>query len=662
MNHAVNIFDRETRAPIATEINFEPLSWTSNIDGGPKTAEVRGWGSVDALVDAFTWLGKILWIYDENGEPCWWGFIESVELNGVGVGVGLTLESMYNAVAVQYTIAGETETQRTNWSEDLYSVNLYERKELMYSAGELSIPRALELQSTLLTRFAHPTRYLTPSDTQPAPEIRIRCLGEWAKLDWRYYDRPDGKSVFEEGGNYIPFGFEIYSNEMAVYGPVLADYQERLGNIPEGTYLFVTGTVLQDGDTVKVTKKAEAKGERVVISSTGVSFEPADDVLGADIDKLKANNIIRITGATNGSNNGYFLINTYHPDETPQRIEVNNKTIVTEAAGNTITIEQGHYVEVEKQWKREIAASYLTVRTAAILLAQRVEIPAGLGWDVARIGILAKRIGNPTDTLRIDIYTDSGGSIGSFNSYTEIQPGDIPDTGRGWVFGEYSVGSRLSVAGGGAFWFLIWRTGARSADHYYEIELADNTEYDGTRLWYSPDAVSYYEWWGDQPVAIPFRVYSAERADVQLSTMISQISSLGVAGTTLASAPESNPWRDGSGTGKTEIEQMKQSGIYGNVTRDRRVVVWQSLENDEPSNWLELRPDGRLYENNQPIPAGQTPVNRWVKLTFPFVLPGVLGEPFLIEECTYNPQQGGWSITPYGAPTPYEIADFLVNG
>lgn len=662
MMHAFNIFDRNTRRPVTTEVQFQPLSWTNNIDGGPKNAEIRGWGSIEALIDAFSWLGKIGWIYDENGEPCWWGYIESVELSGVGVSMGLTLESMFNAVQVQYTVVGETETRKTEWATDEYSIALYERKELMYSAGELSEARALELQTELLTRFGRPVRYVSPGDVQPAPEVRIRCLGEWAKLDWRYFERPDGKAVFEEGGNYIPFGFEVYSNEMAVYGQVLADYQERLGNIPEGTYLVVEGLLTQSGDTVKVTKKAEAKGERVVITSTAVEFQPADDVLGNVIDKLKQNNIIRITGATNGSNNGYFLINTYHPDETPQRIEVNNKTIVTEAAGNSITIEQGHYIEVEKQWKREIAASYIYVRTAAILLAQRVEIPAGLSWEVARLGILAKRIGNPTDTLRVDIYSDSGGNIGSYASSYAIDPADIPNTGRGWTFAEYAAGSRLSVAGGGAFWFIIWRTGTRSADHYYEIELADNTEYAGTRLRYSVDAVSWNDWWGDQPVAIPYRAFSAERGDVQISRIVSDITSLGLAGSILASAPESNPWRDGSGTGKVEIEQLKQAGIYGNVTRDRRVVVWGSLADETPSNWLELRPDGRLYENNAPIPAGQAPVNRWVKLSFPFVLPGEFTEPFLIEECTYNADAGTWSISPFGSPTPYDIADYLVNG
>lgn len=136
-------------------------------------------------------------IEDESGTRKWWGYVNGVTLRNDAWSVGATLDGMYNAVAVAYSLAqtgvktiGQRKT--TAWATGADSVSDYGRKEFLSSQGSLSDDMATARRDDILRVRQKPQGSADPSGSlrrrgrRDSWQATILCLGWWSTLNWRY--------------------------------------------------------------------------------------------------------------------------------------------------------------------------------------------------------------------------------------------------------------------------------------------------------------------------------------------------------------------------------------------------------------------------------------------------------------------------------------------
>jgi hypothetical protein len=183
---------------IPTTLNFAPaeLSWAAM--GGPKRATIN----VESSEQAELWrllelLRCPVTVLDDQGAPCWWGYVHEAEVIYNNLAIGVTLDALYNRIAVAYSrivdpdeTAGERAT--TAWAQDAESVTEYGMRELLYSAGSTSDAHALAAQAMLLASYRLPTPAVTQvralGSLSGITRSVLYCRGWYDTLGWRYYE------------------------------------------------------------------------------------------------------------------------------------------------------------------------------------------------------------------------------------------------------------------------------------------------------------------------------------------------------------------------------------------------------------------------------------------------------------------------------------------
>lgn len=158
-------------------------SWS--VFGGPKRAEV----TVKAEDENDLWemierLRCPLILYSTRGDAVWWGYIAEVELTLPAWTVGVTIDSMYNRIAVAYT--SDAGRQTTGWLEDTDSSAEYGVKELLYTSSGSAQAHAEAARAMLLAQKKYPIPTITPADGGE-PGVTLRGRGWYDTLGWCYY-------------------------------------------------------------------------------------------------------------------------------------------------------------------------------------------------------------------------------------------------------------------------------------------------------------------------------------------------------------------------------------------------------------------------------------------------------------------------------------------
>jgi hypothetical protein len=167
--------------------------YTRHVFGGPKSCELEVSGPENMLVELSNWLRNRIEIFDDQGNPVWWGLVSRVDIPRGEVTISADLEEMANAVAVAYTLTnteGEATGARmtTPWYEDVESIQKYGRKELLLSASEINAMQADALARRKLQEGAFP-RVSAVTGSSPNVAI-ITGSGEWETLGWQYANVP----------------------------------------------------------------------------------------------------------------------------------------------------------------------------------------------------------------------------------------------------------------------------------------------------------------------------------------------------------------------------------------------------------------------------------------------------------------------------------------
>jgi len=174
----------------AGNLCVDEMSWS--VFGGPETAQLSAEGHLNALYDLANYLRCPLTVYNAQGMPVWWGFLNQVALEIGDFKLVFSLDSMTNKVAVRYSflapLGNKGEVCSTAWAEDAPSQALYGTKETILRRALIDQGFAEQLRDLTLEERALPQAELQRIAGGHAPaRATLSCLGWMHSLDWIHY-------------------------------------------------------------------------------------------------------------------------------------------------------------------------------------------------------------------------------------------------------------------------------------------------------------------------------------------------------------------------------------------------------------------------------------------------------------------------------------------
>ena len=170
-------------------LNVEVSRLTKTVFGGCDKAEIEITGEPERLFELINYLRAGVEIYDGNGNPVWWGYVQRVEIPHDKVQIVVDLDEMSNKIAVAYNLisaGGNTVGIRgtSPWVMDEDSIAKYGTKELLESGGSMNAVEAFSMATRLRNELSFPRVYVVSN--QQKATARIECYGWWHTLGWRY--------------------------------------------------------------------------------------------------------------------------------------------------------------------------------------------------------------------------------------------------------------------------------------------------------------------------------------------------------------------------------------------------------------------------------------------------------------------------------------------
>src|SRR4030095_4768746 len=141
------------------DLTLTPEMWSASDRGGCKQATVSASGSAESLAYLCGWLGDQVEIYNEMGDVVWWGDLWEIEVQLGQIVVNLSLDNIYNRIAVTYPIIlsdGSEQSATTAWAADTVSSDRYGKRELLYGQPASLGLSAVEVRDQILKRMAAP--------------------------------------------------------------------------------------------------------------------------------------------------------------------------------------------------------------------------------------------------------------------------------------------------------------------------------------------------------------------------------------------------------------------------------------------------------------------------------------------------------------------------
>lgn len=407
-------------------IVLTPRKWSAADIGGPKAAVIDASGTVEDLAYLLTWLGSRAAIENEMGTEVWWGVVYEIEANLGGVSVSLSMESVYNRVAVIYPKTlpdGSTESTTTPWAEDAESIARYGRREWLYSLSEGDADVANSVRNRLLAQASDPAPVISTIGKSTV-SATLHCRGQWQLLENYYWKNPKGFVSHEDGSG---------------------------GSQPIGASL--TDTTISFGAHAR----PPGMGDRDYIKDTGARFG-----------SLVEGTVIKVSGAVEEDNNGRVTVQHLRSTSIIETVE---DAQVDEVAGAMVTVALGEFGYVG--W-----------------VSQEFESTSTATWLPTRVAFRVQKVGDPGDDLGVTINLDNGGLPGSNAGSTVrvVARGQIPassvPTSMQWVEipitpEDLDTGAGVSLwqglQSGQRYWVTVGRVGgATSLSDHYVVGL-DNT-------------------------------------------------------------------------------------------------------------------------------------------------------------------------------------------
>ncbi len=653
MPFSVRIYDRNNNAVQApSNVRLSPAQWAAEATGGPTSATVALAGDAQGMMGLATWLAYRVEIASD-GTPVWFGEIDAVRVTTGGIEREMTLDGMANRVKVLYTTGvagGGVEAAETDWVEDATSIARYGKREMVHSArGNLTATQAAALQARLLATGKDPQRRLQFANSGEQATGELQCRGYWRRLNDVYFRQLSGLEEHNpSGGTAIPIGLGFTS---AYLGFIDADsknlIQEAQGALLhvgeyDGLKFVVAGTASNNG--VKTVASGDSR-DAVNYQSNQVSLGADDDLYdGAQgLSFIATDDMIYVSGAAHVENNGARRVKTAGVSHIEVSVGWNSGFRDSGGSGPTITILRGSGVTIAESVSNE-APNGSTVETVTAY-GQRIYQTFALAyndtWTLDAIELRVRRVGSPTDNLRVSLYTDNAGAPGTLLEQVSLAGSSVTDEVE-WR--SFSFANTTALAYGTTYGLVIDRTGSMNANDFYEVEIDTDAGYSrgSLRLY---DGTAYQASTGD----LIFRCLGAADTARQIAGVVS---AAGIEiDTTLVEAASGIDALQYRGDDERAISIVDDLLAQGTSTGGRLLATTVSGQivriYAQPAATSRLwvwREGTLLAAAGAPALPGWLPVGVWVHLD-DVLLTGVWAglSPLFVERASYQPDRG-WTL------------------
>jgi hypothetical protein len=280
------------------------------------------------------------------------------------------------------------------------------------------------------------------------------------------------------------------------------------------------------------------------------------------------------------------------------------------------------------------------------------------------VAVQVRRIGTPTDNLRVSIYPDAGGIPGTFLSAFEIV-GSTLYTESTWM--EWPLTTPVALTAGTTYYLGLRRTGSPSMTAGYEVSIDDEGNYaNGSLRVYNGTA--WVEIVTDPPggADMPFRLIGEIKSTAQLAKALEVVPAFNNNLVLVDSGVMVRQYIADPKIVLDEITDMLDAGtvdgkrLVATVMQDRSVVVDVQEEASYGSQNLLLDDDGRLHTaTGSLLTPGQLVYGQYVDVESLLLFNSVgirstRGPAIYIKESTYSAQDDALNLMSEGAQSPFD--------
>jgi len=648
-----------------------PERWSARAMGGCESAEIRIEGERAALLSLTNWIGYQAHIVNADGRKVWWGDVEEVEIVVGGLALGVNLRNFANRIQIRYTarrVGGASESAETEWQQNDASVTqfgVFERR--INAAREMNETEANAYRATALGYLSTPAKSLRPGQQANQAYATLRCTGYWQRLRRSYYRNLSGLIEHTASGKAQPVGLSFVTQWTAFTagdsGSMVHDVYGRFAKCSyAGSQFVVSGASNYGPWTVQSTDTKEP----VAFISNQITFDPADDIknVAAGLGFIAVDDVILVSGSAQAANNRLYRVKTAGSTSIEISPGWSGGEIVASASGPTVTIRRGNAIRTVETVSNErpTTAANRTVIFWGYAVYQTFVVPATStfsSWTVDGVELRCRRVGSPTDNLRVRLFTVAGGAPQTLLDTAQVVGSDLGDV-MDWVRFQFS--NTVTISSGNTYALVIDRSvDAANGDfeNFYEIEADEEAGYNGgvyrvsdRSLWQTPATAK----------SLVFRITDAMDNARQIERIWSLAGvGLGALSVESDSAISTSQYRTGDLTSLDEIEELMERGTDAN----RRMLAWVSPERNgrlfqEPTSstaGLVYGEDRRLRTaQGNDADDGFLPAGQWVHIPIGHELPGAWASlsPMLVDRAEYRVGQG-LIVEPFGQRNDFSI-------
>lgn len=648
-----------TEAPHTT-LQLIPQRYSGAAIGGYEQAEIAVSGARELIRETHRWLGYYVRIYNPRHNVVWFGRIMQTTTRRGKRTLTKSLDDMFNRITVAYSYDdanGDAQRGTTAAADDTNSQYLYGIKEQLQSQGDTDATQAAALRDNALAQLSQPIR-IVALGSGGDPGGSLLCKGLWSTLGWRIFNQAGGLVEHDVTGTVEHLlGWGLTATTIGFLGTEnrIHDINTRLEGLRQDDLIVVSGAS-SGGNNGTFTIEQSTTLEPDSYTAGTIRFEASDDIIdtAGGMNFVQSNEMLLISGSAVGGNNRYYFAKD---DVAADHITV-NPNVTASAAGPSITIAQGHSVSVTGALTTEFPGASVTLTALGTKVAQSFTLPVNVTFLLSEVFVRAKRVGTPADNLSVAIFTDSAGSPG-----TAIETVSVVGTNMGedmnWY--QFLFSSANALVYGTTYWVVVTRTGSNDPDNYYMIDLSEDATYAGGafKLWNGSVWVSR-----TPNVDMPFKVWSHRQTTDQIGDMLTAGGQFFAAqDIQTASGRYSRQYRNSDQTAQAEIETLLKAGVSGgrrylaSVTHDRVVHVLQEPLYDGASAPL-LTEDSVILETSGAAPwePGRLPHGTWLTLTDELPDDAAV----FIERAEFDAMSGEYTaLETRGAPNPWDVVNLI---
>lgn len=643
MGYSVEFENRVFDAVEIDNLSFTPVRFSTHAIGGPEYAEVKVTGTLENIWQLLDFLRFHTLIRNNNANVIWNGYISEVQLNLGGLTVSKNIDELKNRVKVFYTYkdaSGNSVDTNTSWYENTESMSKYGYFDHIESSSDLSTNEAVKLAEEILDTYKEPLSNVVFNNSSVS--AMLICRGWWSSLNWRIYNNLGGFESYPESGDYNhTLGYSFVGTDVAFNASTdrIHTLSDKLSHFTDNDFIVVSGSASNDGTYQVITPTTN---EIETITKTTISFDASDDILdsGNNLGFIKSNELLLVSGSVVGGNNRYYFSKDDLEDE---HITVTPGTVTASAAGSSITITQGHSIELDGALVTEFPSASITVTSLGVKVAQSFTLSVNETFVLTEAYIRLLKIGSPADSVQLSIYSDSGGVPNTQLATNTISAASI---GEGYDWKQFTFSYTLSY--GTTYWLVIERTGSNSAVNFYQVELNTAADYanGAFKLWNGSSWVARPTTTEISAVEMPFQLWSNIETSTQMETILDYANQAFSTFEVIEdSGVSKRPFRDNNNTAREEIEAMMRvkntngKRYISTVTPDRACKIYQEPTSDITLDMI-LNIDGNVLDaSGELLEEGKTPVGNYVWLAgLPVGLDSF--SPVFVEraeiDCAYN--------------------------